>query len=199
MTAMPGCRFGPSPAGAGLVVAGAGVVVAGAAALVARPWLPAAATHPTAVLVVLFVALGAVGAWWPLPVGAVERGRPAPATVAVVAAVGMGAFAGGRLLAGGRAGAPALTTYLVLNALAAVAEEAFFRRLLYGLLAPHGPMVAVAGSAVAFAVVHVTVWGVWALPLDLAAGLVLSWQRCASGRWFVPAVTHVAANVLAVL
>jgi membrane protease YdiL (CAAX protease family) len=57
----------------------------------------------------------------------------------------------------------------------------------------------VVGSAVCFAAVHVTVWGVAVLPLDLAAGLILGWQRAATGRWSVPAITHVAANVLAVL
>lgn len=49
-----------------------------------------------------------------------------------------------------------------------------------------------------FAVVHVTVYGAWVLPLDLAAGLVLSWQRWATGSWGVPAVTHVVANLLVV-
>lgn len=147
--------------------------------------------------------LGAVGAWWPLPLPTPPSGRaigPASArTAVIVAAVGVGAFLAGRLLAGGRAAAPALAAYLVLNTLAAVAEEAFFRRLLYGLLAPYGPALAIGGSAAAFALVHVTVWGAWALPLDLAAGLLLSWQRAASGRWSVPAFTHAAANVLAVV
>lgn len=174
------------------------LAAAGVAALLARPWLAAAAADPTVALVVLFVLLGAVGAWWPLPAAPAGRAGGA-ASALVVTAVGIGAFAAGRLLAGGKAAAPALASYLVLNALAAVAEEAFFRRLLFGLLAPLGPVVAVAGSAGAFAVVHLTVWGAWALPLDLAAGLVLSWQRAATGRWSVPAVTHVAANVLAVV
>ncbi len=44
-----------------------------------------------------------------------------------------------------------------------------------------------------------TVWGWWVLPLDLAAGLILSWQRAATGRWAVPAATHVLANTLALL
>jgi membrane protease YdiL (CAAX protease family) len=165
-------------------------------ALLARPWAGELASDPTAVLVVLFVALGAVGAWWPLP--AVTR--PVPRSVAVtVAVVGVAAFGAGRLLAGGRAAAPALAVYVVLNTLAAVAEEAFFRRLLYGVLERHGQTVAVVGSAAAFAVVHLTVWGAWALPLDLAAGLLLSWQRAVTGRWSVPAFTHAAANVLAVV
>jgi len=62
-----------------------------------------------------------------------------------------------------------------------------------------GTPVAVAGSAAAFALVHVTTYGVRVLPLDLAAGLLLSWQRAASGTWRVPALTHVLANLLAVI
>ena len=180
------------------------LALAGVAALLARPWVATAVADPTAVLVALFVALGAVGAWWHLPVAAPAAGavadRPAPVrTTVVVALVGVAAFAAGRLLAGGQAAAPALASYVVLNSLAAVAEEAFFRRFVYGLLARWGPAIAIGGSAAAFALVHLTVWGAWALPLDLAAGLVLGWQRAATGRWSVPAATHAAANVLAVL
>ena len=58
---------------------------------------------------------------------------------------------------------------------------------------------AIAGSAVLFAVVHVSVYGFAALPIDLAAGLLLSWQRDATGTWTVPAITHVIANALAVI
>ena len=80
-----------------------------------------------------------------------------------------------------------------------MAEEAFFRRLVYGALLAAGPVAAVVGSAVLFAAVHVTVYGVWVLPLDLAAGLLFGWQRQATGSWTVPAVTHAAANLLVVL
>jgi membrane protease YdiL (CAAX protease family) len=45
----------------------------------------------------------------------------------------------------------------------------------------------------------VTVYGWWVLPIDIAAGLVLAWQRWATGSWKVPAVTHVLANLLVVL
>jgi len=82
--------------------------------------------------------------------------------------------------------------------LAAVAEEALFRRLLYDRLLRFGVMVAVIGSAVVFAVVHLPAYGLVAMPVDLGAALLLSWQRYASGRWTVPAVTHVVANLLAV-
>jgi hypothetical protein len=167
------------------------------AALLGRPPALAVVAHPVAFLVVLFVALGVAGAAWPLPPAAEPRG---PVYAALpVAALGVGAFAAGRALAGGAAAEPLAAVPLALNALAAVAEEAFFRRLVYGVLAPGGPVVAVIGSASAFAVVHVTVWGPGVLPLDLAAGLLLAWQRAATGRWTVPAATHVVANVLAAL
>jgi membrane protease YdiL (CAAX protease family) len=154
--------------------------------------------------VVLFVALGLAGACWTLSStgGAADAADAVGPTVApaVALAMGVGAFAIGRLLGpGGALALPGPVAPLVLNTLAAVAEEAFFRRLLYGLLAPRGVAVAVGGSAVCFALVHVTVWGWAVLPLDLAAGLILGWQRAVTGRWSVPAVTHVAANVLAAL
>ena len=176
------------------------VVATGCLALLARPWLVAAVGRPVALLGVLFVVLGVAGAAWRLPRGATLRPATGGAAAGPVLAVGLAAFVGGRLLGGAAAPAGHLAAgALALNTLAAVAEEAFFRRLAYGALAPRGAAVAVFGSAIAFAAVHVTVWGLWVLPLDLAAGLVLSWQRWASGRWSVPAATHVAANVLAVL
>ena len=85
-----------------------------------------------------------------------------------------------------------------LGLLAAVAEEALFRRLLYARLIRYGAAVAVLGGATLFALVHLPAYGTAALPVDLGAGLLLSWQRFASGRWTVPAVTHAVANLLAV-
>ena len=169
---------------------------AGAALLLVRPWLVRAVDQPRPVLVAVFATIGVVGAWWPVA----RHGTPAaPARAVAVGVFGCGAFAMGRLVAGGQPAVPALLGYVALNTLAAVAEEALFRRLVYDALAARGAAIAVAGSAAAFAVVHVTVWGLWVLPLDLAAGLVLSWQRWASGRWSVPAATHAFANLVAVL
>jgi membrane protease YdiL (CAAX protease family) len=85
-----------------------------------------------------------------------------------------------------------------LAVLAAVAEEALFRRLLYDRLLRFGVVTAVAGTAVVFALVHLPAYGLVAMPVDLGAALLLSWQRYASGRWTVPAVTHAVANLLAV-
>jgi membrane protease YdiL (CAAX protease family) len=80
---------------------------------------------------------------------------------------------------------------------AAVAEEAFFRRLVYGWLASWGAAAAICGSALAFAAVHVPVYGFAVLPIDTAAGLLLGWQRWTTGGWSAPGITHVAANLIA--
>jgi membrane protease YdiL (CAAX protease family) len=173
---------------------------AGCAALTARPLLLSAGGHPLAVLAGLFAVLLTVSVAWP---AAAAGAPPTPSTgtarPARVLVLGVAAFAVGRLLSSGAARPVPMGLALALNTLAAVAEEAFFRRLVYGTLLRGGAAAAVVGSAVAFAAVHVTVYGPWVLPLDLSAGLVLGWQRWASGSWHVPALTHVVANVLVVL
>ena len=199
-----------SLADAGAAVAAPRIAVlaaaAGCAALTARPLLlGVGGAGPAPVLTVLFLCLLAVSLLWPPAAASISGQAPRPWTVppagrAAVLAVGVGAFLVGRVLVAGSPAAQPATAFLVgLNTLAAVAEEAFFRRLVYGALLAGGPVLAVGGSAVLFAAVHVTVYGLWVLPLDLAAGLVLGWQRQATGSWAVPAVTHVVANLLVVL
>jgi hypothetical protein len=167
--------------------------VAGTALLAARPALVRGTAAPTVVLVVLFAGILVVG------IATATTAATAPRAWAAPLALGVGVFAVGRVLGGGH-GPAVLTTHLVvLNTFAAVAEEAFFRRLWYSLLLPAGPLWAVVGSAAMFAVVHLATYGPAVLPLDLAAGLVLGWQRWATGDWTVPAVTHVVANILVVL
>jgi membrane protease YdiL (CAAX protease family) len=124
----------------------------------------------------------------------VARARPWTVTVVGLAGVGVAALVAGRPVS-----APLGAWALPLAILAAVAEEALFRRAAYGWLERHGPAVAVIGSAVLFAAVHVPLYGITALPVDLGAGLLFSWQRWESGTWTVPAGTHAAANVLAVV
>lgn len=87
-----------------------------------------------------------------------------------------------------------------LGIAAAIAEEALFRRLLYGRVeAVAGAAVAILASALAFALVHVPLYGTAAFWVDLGAGFLLSWQRWASGSWTASAVTHSVANVLAAI
>jgi hypothetical protein len=117
----------------------------------------------------------------------------------IVIAVGLAGVGLASVAAGRPVSAPLGASALPLALIAAVAEEALFRRAAYGWLARAGPVIAVAGSALLFAAVHVPLYGVAAFPVDLGAGLLLSWQRWASGTWTIPAATHAAANVLAVM
>jgi hypothetical protein len=177
----------------------AGVVVTGCVLLEGRSLLVQATPYPAAALVAMFVVLGGVSLAWPIAADPGSRpGRGLGRSVAV-AALGLVAFAVGRLVGGGHAPVAATLAMIMANTLAAVAEEAFFRRLCFALLLPAGSAWAVVGSAVLFAVVHLTTYGAWVLPLDLAAGLVFGWQRLASGTWRVPALTHVLVNLLVVL
>ena len=124
-----------------------------------------------------------------------------PSVVAGPPALGIGlvALVGAAIVAGRPV--PFLVTAwtLPLSLVAAVAEEALFRRVAYAELARWGPVVAVIGSALLFAAVHLPLYGVAALPVDLGAGLVFGWQRWATGSWTAPAATHAAANLVAVL
>ena len=171
------------------------VAAAGCTLLLVRPQLLRASSNPTATIVVLFAALLLVGLAWPVE----HEPAVAARTTALVVGLGIVAFAIGRLIGGGTAPVSPTAKIVALNTLAAVGEEAFFRRLVYSAIVPSGPVLAVAGSALLFALVHLTVYGAWVLPIDLAAGLVLGWQRWATGSWRAPAVTHALANLLVVI
>ncbi len=170
------------------------LVVAGLAAMLLRPQLSTLSGS------VRIVALGAV--WCALLVGCLlvpiapdrERPRLSPLSGALI---GFGAIACATFVSGPVIRLPFAAWALPLGVLAAVAEEALFRRVAYGWLARWGVPVAIVGSAVLFAVVHVPLYGTAVLPVDLGAGLLLGWQRWSTGTWTVPAVTHAAANVLA--
>jgi membrane protease YdiL (CAAX protease family) len=172
------------------------VVVGGLAFLLGRTAL-GSSTVAVPVLVAGYLALLA-GA---LAAGERNRdpaGRAAPLGWGTVLGIGVLAVVGATVVGGPvgdrRVGVVAGGVAL----LAAVAEEALFRRLLYDRLLRFGVAVAVVGSAAVFAAVHLPAYGLVAMPVDLGAALLLSWQRYASGRWTVPAVTHAVANLLAV-
>lgn len=114
-------------------------------------------------------------------------------------AVGSAAFLISRSLLGPSLLPPPTKWFVVSLVLAAIAEEIFFRGLAYEALMRFGLPVAIGGSSVLFAIVHVRLWGWPAFPVDLAAGLVLAWQRMTTGSWTAPAVTHVVANLVILL
>lgn len=78
----------------------------------------------------------------------------------------------------------------------AIAEEVFLRGSLYDAVRGRaGDNGAIAVGAVAFALLHVPLYGWHVLPLDLAVGGLLGELRRVSGTPAAPAVTHVGANL----
>ena len=164
---------------------------AGGLILLGRPLLESG-PHGPILLVLAYSALLALSLAPETPVD-----LPGPLAGTVVMAGGIATV----LVAAAVSGPPVplvVSAWVVpLNVAAAVAEEAFFRRLLYGTLRRWGVIVAVLGSALAFALLHVPFYGPAVFWVDLGAGLLFGWQRWASGGWGAPAVTHAAANLLA--
>ena len=177
------------------------VFAAGVAFLLARPSLEALPRGGVALLAAGYLSLDVMALPVGLPEPRGEKARPGTLPVLPVLAAGIAAVGLAALLAGPAPALPggAAPAALALDLVAAVAEEALFRQVLFGWLARWSVPLAVVGSAAAFALVHVPLYGSAALPVDFGAGLLFSWQRAATGRWTVPAATHAAANLLAVI
>lgn len=85
----------------------------------------------------------------------------------------------------------ALTVSLI-----AVSEELLLRGVLYDALARAGGQpAAVLLGAVAFALLHVPLYGWGVVPLDLGVGIWLGCLRAASGRVAAPALAHTLADL----
>jgi membrane protease YdiL (CAAX protease family) len=183
-----------------------------------RTLTPAGPAADVSLLTAVFAAAVAVRT------GLAGAAGPSSVAAALVFAVVLGAFAiavrpsadpGLRSLLLGLAGAavlvvPAAVTHgfsaqrttsgylgwALLTAVVATTEEAFLRGALFGVLARWGGSdVAVVGAAVAFALLHVPLYGWAVLPLDLAVGLLLGALRLLTGGWAAPAVAHVGADL----
>jgi membrane protease YdiL (CAAX protease family) len=160
-------------------------MIAASLALAVRPAAPAGSLAVVA-------AVGLLGLFAPVPPSA-TGGAARPRWFAATA-LGIAATVTARAM---QHPAPPLPAWFAIFAIiVAVAEEVFFRRLLYGWLVTCGPVVAIGGAAAVFAAIHVPAYGPSALPVDFAAGLVFGWQRWATGTWSSPAVTHATANLL---
>jgi membrane protease YdiL (CAAX protease family) len=160
------------------------VGAAGCLALAARPSI-----RPVAIGVT--IAVGIAGALAP----SIEDRSASGLGAIVVTALGIGAFA---IVRAARPLPPTPVAGAGVVVAAAIAEEIFFRRFLYGALLGWGAAAAVVGSALAFALIHVPAYGTGVFPLDLAAGFLLSWQRWATGSWAASAASHAAANLMVI-
>ena len=175
----------------------AGLILVAAAALALRPTVvaghPLSLSDRTWLLAALYLAIGAASLLPPMPR---DRASLSPAVVGVI---GIGAIGLAWWTAGPTAPILIGPADVLLSLVAAVAEEALFRRLAYGHLRRFGVPAAIGGAALLFALVHIPSYGLAAFPVDLGAGLLFGWQRWAAGTWTVPAATHAAANLMAVI
>ena len=194
--ATPALRTAPA-----LRATGALATLLGTGVLLLRPALATRAGWTPLTVTAVFGAVMVLGLATPVDAPAPLRpARAVPArTVATALAGGLAVFTVGWLAAGGRSPYHPTALLITLNSLAAVAEEALFRRVAFAALLPAGQLAAIGGSALLFGLAHATVYGWWAVPLDTAAGLILGWQRWASGTWLVPAFTHAFADLLVVI
>jgi len=186
----PAALTATSAARSGLLLAGlAGAVGLRAAAGGDR----VAASTPAALLFVgALLALAGAAGWRP----GTLRARHVAAGV-LGAAVLVGAWwlgAGARLHP--TVGVATLAWWSPVVVAVAVAEEALLRGALFTALQEwRGPQVALAVTSVAFAVMHIPLYGVGAVPLDLAVGLWLGGLRLVTGTWTAPAVAHALADL----
>ena len=106
------------------------------------------------------------------------------------------ALAGASTIRGlGRQAAP-LVPWAAITVVVAVAEEALLRGLLFDRVRrTAGIGIAIAVTTVAFALMHVPLYGWHVVPLDLAVGLALGGLRVVSGGIAAPAVAHAVADL----
>jgi membrane protease YdiL (CAAX protease family) len=174
-------------------VAATVVVLLGSSLLALRPLSDVSADSRVVLFAATYLTIGLASI--AVPVG---RDRPhlSPATGF---GVGVAAVIAIAWIAGPSVPSPWAVAALPLSLLAAVAEEALFRRVAYARLERFGVVFAIAGSALLFGLVHLPAYGLAAMPVDVGAGLLFGWQRWASGTWKVPAATHAFANAMVVL
>jgi len=86
--------------------------------------------------------------------------------------------------------------WAAVTALVVAAEEALLRgALLSALDEAAGPAVAVTASSMAFALMHVPVYGWGVVPVDLAAGVLLAGLRYLTGGTAAPTMAHLLADL----
>lgn len=168
-----------------------------AAATVGRVVVGASAPAASAAAALLFSAVLIGGAAASKP----DLGRPGRRGVALgvgggVALVAVSLVGLPALTLGPRATSVTLLWWAPLVSLVAISEELALRGALFSALrSDHGDIVAVAATSVLFAVIHVPLYGVGAMPIDLCAGVFLGSLRVVSGGVAAPAVAHVIADL----
>jgi membrane protease YdiL (CAAX protease family) len=90
----------------------------------------------------------------------------------------------------------AIVLWTPIVAIIAVAEEVALRGVLFDAVRGWGgDGWALLATTVVFALMHLPLYGIGALPVDLAVGLLLGGLRIVSGGVLAPAVAHVIADL----
>ncbi len=86
--------------------------------------------------------------------------------------------------------------WVAVTLLVAVGEEAILRGVLFDAVAARGGLpVAIAVTSVAFALLHVPLYGWHVVPLDVAVGVWLAGLRLVSRGVAAPAIAHAIADL----
>jgi membrane protease YdiL (CAAX protease family) len=189
-----------APAAAARWLVPAGLLVALGAIVGLRWWATRAGLGPLAIGTAFGLALGSVAL-----ARAARPGLPAARSVAIGVAVGLGlalitlasssvaGLGAGTLL--GRPQVP-FVAWAAITILVASAEEALLRGRLFDAVRRAGGQVpAMLVTTVAFALMHVPLYGWHVVPLDLAVGLALGGLRLATGGIAAPAAAHAVADL----
>jgi membrane protease YdiL (CAAX protease family) len=85
---------------------------------------------------------------------------------------------------------------VLVTILVAAGEEAILRGAMFAaVVRAAGGLAAVLVTTLAFALLHVPLYGWHVVPLDLAVGLVLGGLRVATGGVAAPAAAHAVADL----
>jgi membrane protease YdiL (CAAX protease family) len=155
-----------------------------------------AASTPAAGVFACLVLVAAIAAGW-------RPARPALSGVAIgaggaVVLVGFALQARDWHMLGPTGAMLPLVAWSVVVVCVAVAEEILLRGVVLPSLArSRGPVVGLLLSSIVFAVLHVPLYGVGALPLDFAVGLWLGGLRLLTGGVTASATAHALADLAA--
>jgi membrane protease YdiL (CAAX protease family) len=122
-------------------------------------------------------------------VGLADVGGPAGASIQLGAAYGPRLGPGAWLAAG-------FAPWAAITVLVATAEELVLRGVLFDAVdRVAGGTIAVVATSLAFALIHVPLYGWHVVPLDMGVGLILGGLRVLTGGVTAPASAHVIADL----
>jgi membrane protease YdiL (CAAX protease family) len=189
-----------APAVAARWVVPAGLILALGAIVGLRWWATRAGLDPLAIGAAFGLALGSVAL-----ARAARPGLPAARSVVIGVAVGLGlalitlaASSVAGLGAGTLLGRPAVpfVAWAAITIVVASAEEALLRGRLFDAIRRAGGLApAMLVTTIAFALMHVPLYGWHVVPLDLAVGLALGGLRLATTGIAAPAAAHAVADL----